>query len=73
MADLDIIRQVKNKHEKEWMARKEVVAVGIGKTDGETGIIISVSAKSDKLRVEIEEQIEGVPVKIQQTGEFKAQ
>ncbi len=73
MADLNKVRQVKNRHEKEWMARKEVVAVGIGKTDGETGIVISVSGNPEKVRKEIEERIDGVPIKIQQTGAFEAQ
>lgn len=74
MADLNKVRQVKNRHEKEWMAREEVVAVGIGKADGETGagIIISVSKNPDKTRNDVSERIEGVPIKIQQTGTFEA-
>lgn len=75
MADLNKVRQVKQQHEREWMAREEVVAVGIGKADGETGagIVISVSENPEKVRKEIKERIEGVPVKIQDTGDFKVQ
>ena len=67
------VQEIKERYEQEWLAIKEVVAIGIGKAGNEMGIIISVSESPEKLRKEIPGRIDGVPIKIRQTGRFKAQ
>jgi len=70
---IEKIRAVKLKYEKSWMALEGIVAVGIGKTSaGKTGIIVSVKEDVKKYRRKIADEIEGVPVEIQETGEIKA-
>lgn len=67
-------RQVKQRHEESWMAIQGVNAVGVGLTAGrKIGIIVSVSGEAGKIRKQIPARVEGVPVEIQITGEFKAQ
>ena len=70
---IEKIRAVKKKYEKSWLALKGVVAVGIGKTStGKTGIIVSVKGDRKKYQRQIADEIEGIPVEIQETGEIKA-
>lgn len=71
---LERARTVKQAHESRWLTLKGVVAVGIGQLDdGRPGIIISVEADSDRIRRQIPEQVEGVPVEIRVTGPIRAQ
>jgi hypothetical protein len=74
---------VKHAHEAALMARANVVGVGIGLVrrggviTGEVGIIVMVSRKQspDALAPEdvIPEELEGVPVDVQEVGEVRAQ
>jgi hypothetical protein len=71
--DIGKIKEIKSRHEKDWLAIEGVVAVGIGTTsDGSIGLIISVKEDSYKIRELIPEQIEEVLVEIQETGEIRA-
>lgn len=66
--------EIKQRYEQKWLAIKEVAAVGIGITGNQDiGIIISVTENPDKVRNEIPSKIEGIAIKVQETGEFKAQ
>jgi hypothetical protein len=70
---LDRVRAVKQQHEKRWMACAGVVGVGIGQRgDGSPQIIVSVEADAERIRREIPEQVEGVPVEIRVTGHMRA-
>jgi hypothetical protein len=70
---LEKIREIKKKYEKTWLSIKEIVAVGIGETsEGSLGIIISVKDDAGKYKNQIEQNIEGVPIEIQEIGEIKA-
>lgn len=65
---------IKRRHEAEWLAIGEVVAVGIGLVGKQqVGIIVSVSQNPGKIRKLIPNSIEGVLVKIQETGKLYAQ
>lgn len=67
-------RQVKQQYEKNWLSIEGVTAVGIGLIDNEhVGIIISVRDDVAAARQTIPEEVEGIRVKIQKTGEFRAQ
>ncbi|MFQ5604001.1 MAG: hypothetical protein ACE5HS_12100 [bacterium] len=67
------IKNVKRKYEQKWMAMPGVVGVGIGMTSGEVvGIIVSVKEDKPQIRAQIPQTVEGIPVEIQLTGEFKA-
>ena len=70
---LEKIREIKKKYEKTWLSIKEIVAVGIGETsEGRLGIIISVKEKTGKYENQIEQNIEGIPIEIQEIGEIQA-
>ena len=68
-------KQIKHQYEKSWMSLKEVRAVGVGylSDSRKVGIVVSVSGNPEKIRKRIPVEVEGVPVEIQQTGEFRAQ
>jgi GH24 family phage-related lysozyme (muramidase) len=70
---IELIRQVKAKHERSWRAIEGVVAVGIGTTsDGTIGVIISVREMTREVRERIPARIEGVPIEVEVTGEIRA-
>ncbi len=70
---IEKIKAVKLKYEKSWLTLEGVIAVGIGKTAaGKTGIIVSVKEDVKKYRRKIADEIEGIPIEIQETGEIKA-
>ena len=67
------IINTKKSYEKSWLAMKNVVAVGLGKTsDGSLGIIISVNKNASQIRKKIPSQIEQINIEIQETGEINA-
>jgi hypothetical protein len=73
-SDLQKIKQVKRKYEKQWLAYKGVVAVGIGFTSENVhGIIISVEHLTDALKSKLPTEIEGIPLEIQVSGPIVAQ
>lgn len=63
---------VKRNYEKKWLGLKGVVAVGIGRIDEKTGIIISVEQDSDIPHIKIPPLVDNVPVKIQSVGRIEA-
>jgi hypothetical protein len=77
------VRAIKNAYTKELMEKANVVGVGIGLRQqgsvrtGEVALVVMVSQKvpSDQLSPDdvIPEEIEGVPVDVQEVGEIKAQ
>lgn len=79
---LDVIRQVKAKHEFTLLTKKNVVGVGIGfrekegKPTEEIALVVSVSKKLPPSEVEtsdrIPTEIEGVPVDVKEVGEIRA-
>ena len=72
MPELQKVKKIKKRYEKEWLRKKGILAVGIGKVDKGIGIVISVDSKSFTEKTSIPGDIEGVPVKIQDTGVLRS-
>ncbi len=66
------IQQVLDQHTGEWMALPGVVGTGIGERDGKPCIKVFVAKKTAELEKKIPSQVDGYPVVIEETGEFKA-
>ncbi|MFQ5585143.1 MAG: hypothetical protein ACE5GL_11975 [Calditrichia bacterium] len=67
------IRRIKRKYERDWLSIKGVMGVGVGTVhDGRIGIIISVVSMKPEITEHFPREIEGVPVEIKKTGDFKA-
>lgn len=73
MPDQKEVTATKQRYEQEWMALEEVTAIGIGKVADQIGIVISVTENPEKVKREIPDRIEGIPIKIQKTGELNVQ
>lgn len=72
-SELEKAKTIKQKFEGDWFKLDEVVAVGIGKISaGKIGIIVSVKSNQNGVRQFIPAEVEGVPVKIEKTGEISA-
>ena len=70
---LQAIKAIKQKVEKEWLKIPGVVAVGIGKTArGKAGIIVSVREFSTEVQTMIPADINGIPVEIRISGPIQA-
>jgi hypothetical protein len=65
------IKNIKRRYEKEWLRQEGILAVGIGQIDDKIGIIVSVDGKMVRESFKLPEEIEGVPVKINDTGLLK--
>jgi hypothetical protein len=68
------VDQVKEKHELELMAIPGVTGVGIGQDPRKPGLVIKVYVErtTAELTKKIPSEIEGYPVAIEPTGEFRA-
>lgn len=67
-------KTVKQRHEKEWLRMEEVTGVGVGLVKGgEIGILVSVTGRTKRVREQIPDQVEGIPVEVNVTGAFRAQ
>jgi hypothetical protein len=66
------IEQVQEEHTDEWMAIPGVVGTAIGLFDGKPCIRIFSSSNPQQLRAKIPSTVEGYPVIIEETGEFRA-
>lgn len=75
-------RRVKDEHEATLLAIRNVVGVGVGlvrrrgKATGEVGVIVMVSRKVPSVQLaegdRIPRALDGVPVDVQEVGEFVA-
>ena len=66
------IEQVQEEHTDAWMAMPGVVGTAIGLSEGKPCIRIFTSSKPQQLRDKIPSTVEGYPVIIEETGEFRA-
>ena len=66
------IEQVQQEHTDEWMAIPGVEGTAIGLYEGKPCIKIFTSSKPQQLQNKIPSTIEGYPVIIEETGEFRA-
>ncbi len=66
------IEQVQEEHTDEWMAIPGVEGTAIGLFEGKPCIKIFTSSKPQEVRDKIPSTVEGYPVIIEETGEFRA-
>ena len=66
------IEAVQNEHTDALMAFPGVVGTAIGDCDGKLCIKVMVSKKTPELLKQIPSTLEGYPVQIEETGEFRA-
>ncbi len=66
------VEDVKRRHEARLMKMRGVVGVGIGRKDGQDCIRIYVTEDHPKIRAEIPESLEEIPVEVVVTGTFTA-
>ena len=63
---------IKEKYGNAWLRLNGVTAIGIGQVNSGVGIIISVESNENKIRAQIPNELEGVPIKIEFTGIIQA-
>ena len=66
------IEQVQEEHTDEWMAIPGVEGTAIGLYEGTPCIKILTSSRTDEIRAQIPSEVEGYPVIVEETGEFRA-
>ncbi len=65
--------KIKKKHERQWLSIDGVTAIGIGKDNDSTAIIVSYSGNSDGIKKAIPALVNHVPVIFKFSGPMKAQ
>ena len=73
MNDSERALKIKNKHEKQWLSIDGVTAIGIGKDNDGTAIIVSYSSNPDGIKKTIPASIDRVPVVFKFSGSINAQ
>lgn len=66
------IEQVLKEHTDEWMAIPGVVGTAMGEHQGKPCIKVLVVKKTEKLAEAFPAQVEGFPVIVEETGQFRA-
>lgn len=66
------IQQVQEEHTDHMMSLPGVVGTGIGESQGKPCIKVFVSQKTAEIEKGVPKSLEGYPVVIEETGEFKA-
>lgn len=66
------IEQVLKEHTDEWMSIPGVVGTAIGEFEGKPCIKIYVVEKTEELEKKFPASLEGYPLLLEETGEFKA-
>ncbi len=66
------IQQVQEEHSEHLMSLPGVVGTAIGEADGKPCIKVFVTEKTAEIEKGVPDSLEGYPVVIEKTGEFKA-
>jgi hypothetical protein len=68
------VRAVKDRHEQELLKLDDVAGTAIGRGDdpGQAAMLVLLKKDTPQIRAQIPNEIEGVPVKIIESGEFQA-
>lgn len=74
---MEQVNQVKQRHEERLMNLPQVVGVSVGMSangngDADGRIVIKVFVSSTNAASDIPGELEGVPVEVEETGEFRA-
>ena len=67
-----VIQEVLEEHTERWLATPGVVGTAIGELEGRPCLKVFVAGKTDELRAKIPITLEGYPVVVEETGEFRA-
>jgi hypothetical protein len=70
-SDIERVERVQERHEAELMATPGVVGVGVGERHGRPVLLVMVKERTPEVD-RLPQQIEGVPVEIEVTGEIEA-
>jgi len=66
------IKEVLREHTARWMVIPGVVGTAVGALDGRPCIRVLVARKTDELAAKFPTDVEGHPVVVEETGEFRA-
>ena len=66
------IQEVLKEHTAGWMAIDGVVGTAVGEFEGRPCIKVFVAEKTEELAAEVPGTLEGHPVVLEETGEFRA-
>lgn len=66
------IEEVQEAHTPAWMEIAGVIGTGIGLCNEEPCIKVFVARRTEEIEEKIPEEVEGYPVRIEVTGEFRA-
>jgi hypothetical protein len=66
------IEQVQDEHTDEWMAIAGVEGTAIGLFKGKPCIKILISSRTEQIRTKIPSKVEGYPIIVEETGQFRA-
>ena len=64
--------KIKKKHEKQWLSIDGVIAVGLGRDNDSTAIIVSYSGNCDGIKLTIPASVDRVPVIFKFSGIINA-
>lgn len=65
------IQQVQEAHTDEWMAIPGVIGTAIGQCAGKPCILVFTASDTEQVRRKIPPTVDGYPVVVQYTGEFR--
>ena len=73
-ASIEAVRAVKDRHEQDLLKLDDVAgtAIGRGNNARQAAMLVLIEKDTPEIRAQIPTQIEGVPVKIIESGEFRA-
>ena len=72
-SEINRIKNIKRRYEKEWLCQKGVVSVGIGiLSSGEIGIIVAYTDNFIYLEQQIPQHINDVSIELRKTQDIKA-
>jgi hypothetical protein len=73
-SSVEAVRSVKDRHEQELLKLDDVAGTAIGRGDdpGQAAMLVLLKKDTPEVRAQIPNEIEGVPVKIIESGEFQA-
>lgn len=66
------IEEVLQQHTGAWMGLPGVQGTALGKLHGQPCIVVYVAQTTEELKAAIPRSVEGYPVHLEQTGEFRA-
>ena len=66
------IQEVLQEHTRAWMSLPGVQGTAVGELHGQPCLVVYVAQTTEGLKAAIPQSVEGYPVRLEQTGEFRA-